>query len=206
MQRDRNIGEADGLDRLVELDLVAADGEALGGQQFGDVAGRHRAVELAGLAGRAHDDEALAVELLGDLAGLRLALEGAGFELGALALELLLVGFVGAQRLALREQEVAGESVPDLDGVAHLAEAGNTLEENDFHGFVPSILAPAVRRAPNELEQVRKQKGVVAGVAVLPVWQLEVYGLNSGFETYPLRRPSPWVEAGGKPPASILLA
>jgi hypothetical protein len=35
--------------------------------------------------------------------------------------------------------------------------------------------------ASDSLEQVRKQKGVAAGVAVLPVWQLEVYGLNSGF-------------------------
>ena len=67
MQRDRHIGEADRLDRLVELDLVAADGEAFGGEQVGDVARRDRAVELAGFAGRAHDDEALAVELVGDL-------------------------------------------------------------------------------------------------------------------------------------------
>ncbi len=70
--------------------------------------------------------------------GFRLALEVAGFELGALAFELLLVGLVGAQRLALRQEEVAGEAVLDLDGVAHLAEAGNAFEKNDFHGLVLS--------------------------------------------------------------------
>ena len=67
----------------------------------------------------------------------RLALEVARLELGALAFELLLVGFVGAQRLALRQQEVAGEAVLDLDGFAHLAEAGNAFEKNDFHGLCP---------------------------------------------------------------------
>ena len=69
--------------------------------------------------------------------GFRLALEVARLELRALAFELLLVGFVGAQRLALRQQEVAGEAVLDLDGVAHLAEAGNAFEKNDFHWSVP---------------------------------------------------------------------
>src|SRR5690606_7272835 len=64
-----------------------------------------------------------------------LALEVPRLELGALALELLLVGFVGAQRLALRQQEVAGVAVLDLDGFAHLAEAGNAFEKNDIHGF-----------------------------------------------------------------------
>jgi hypothetical protein len=37
------------------------------------------------------------------------------------------------------EQEIAGEPVLDLDGIAHLAEAGNAFEKNDFHGFVPSV-------------------------------------------------------------------
>ena len=41
----------------------------------GDVARRHRAVELAGLRGLAEHREALAVELLADLVGLALALE-----------------------------------------------------------------------------------------------------------------------------------
>src|SRR5690606_39747246 len=98
-----------------------------------------RAVELAGFAGRAHSDKALAVERLGDLGGFLPALEVACLELGALALELLLVGFVGAQRLALRQQEVARVAVPDFYRLAHLAEAGNAFEKNDFHGSVLSM-------------------------------------------------------------------
>src|SRR5690606_25690981 len=107
--------------------------------QIGDVARRDRAVELAGFARRADCDEALAVERPGDLGGFFLALEVARLELGALALELLIVGFVGAQRLALRQQEVARISVLDPDRLAHLAEAGDALEKNDFHGSVLSM-------------------------------------------------------------------
>ena len=80
--------------------------------------------------------------VVGDLLGFRLALEVAGLELATLAFELLLVGLVGAQRLALRQQEVAGEAVLDLDGVAHLAEAGNAFEKNDFHWSVPLQVGP----------------------------------------------------------------
>ena len=81
--------EADRLDRLVEDDLVALHLEAAGGHRVGEVAGRDRAVELAGLAGLADDDEGLAVELGGDRFGLVLAIEVAGLELGALGLEAL---------------------------------------------------------------------------------------------------------------------
>src|SRR5690606_38966630 len=47
MQRDGDVGEADRLDRLVELDLIPADIEALFREDLCDVAGRDRAVELA---------------------------------------------------------------------------------------------------------------------------------------------------------------
>src|SRR5690606_31530895 len=108
--RDRAAGEADGLDRVVQLDLVAGDAEAFFRKNVGDVAGRNRTVELAGFTCRTNDDEGGAVELLGNGLGFGLALEVAGFELRALTFELLLVGFVGAQRLALGQQEIARET------------------------------------------------------------------------------------------------
>ena len=46
----------------------------------------------------------------------------------------------GAQRLLLRQQEVAGVAVLDVDDVAHLAEAADALEENDLHGVCSLIV------------------------------------------------------------------
>ena len=120
---------------VVSDDLVAVDREAAGRDGLGDVAGRHRAVELAGLAGLADHREALAVELFGDLRGLALQLEVAGLELRALRFEPLGVGLRGPQRLAARQQEVAGEAVAHAHALAHLAELGDAFEKNDIHGF-----------------------------------------------------------------------
>src|SRR5262245_48842148 len=89
------------LDRPVQHHLAPLDGEAAFGDGFGDVAGRNRAVELAGVAGLADNDEALSVELGRHGLGVALELEVARFELGALALEALAIGFGSAQRLAL---------------------------------------------------------------------------------------------------------
>ena len=108
--------------------------------RVGEVAGRDRAVELAGLAGLADDDEGLAVELRGDRCGLALALEVAGLELGALGFEALGVVLGGAERLALGQQEVAGIAVADADDVAHLAEAGDAFEQDHLHGISPFAL------------------------------------------------------------------
>src|SRR5215212_2302829 len=128
MEGDRHVVQADGLDRLVDGDLVAIDREAVLRHDLGEVAGGDRAVEHAGLAGLAQDDEALAVQLLAD--GLRFlaALEVAGLELGALGLEVLLVALGGAQSLAARQEEVAGIARTDLHGLAHLAELCDALE------------------------------------------------------------------------------
>ena len=98
-----------------------------------DVARRDRAVELAGVAGGADQDEALAFDLGGNGFGFFLVLQVGGFELGAAAVEHLLVFFGGAQGLFLRQQEVAGVPVLDVDDVAHLAEAADTLEKNNLH-------------------------------------------------------------------------
>src|SRR5690606_34683108 len=76
----------------------------------------------------------------------------------------LLVGLVSAQRLALRQEEIAREAVPDLDGVAHLAEARNAFEKNDFHCLVLS--EPQAAESKSERQGA---SGGVAGVAVLPM-------------------------------------
>ena len=65
--------------------------------------------------------------------GFLLDLEVAGLELGALGLEHLGVPFGGAQGLAARQQEIAGEAVLDADPFAHLAELRHAFEQNDFH-------------------------------------------------------------------------
>ena len=67
------------------------------------------------------------------LAGAALELVVARLEIGALRLELLLVRFGRAQRLAARQQEVAGVAVLDVDRVAHVAELADALEQNDIH-------------------------------------------------------------------------
>src|SRR5262249_13804329 len=67
------------------------------------------------------------------------ALETARFELDALRFELLAIGVGGAQRLAARQQKIAGESVLDADGFAHLAELRHAFEENDFHLVNPFL-------------------------------------------------------------------
>ena len=101
--------------------------------QRGDVARRHRAVELAAFGRLPQHGEALAVELLGDLFGLALLLEVARLELDLHGLEARAVFLGGAQRLALRQQEIARKAVLDAHDFAHLAELGDAFEQDHFH-------------------------------------------------------------------------
>ncbi len=142
MELNRRWRQAKRLDRLVEHDLVAVDREAAFGDDGSDIARRDRAVELAGVAGSADQNERLAVQLGGDRFGVRLVREVIGLELGTAAFEHLLVVFGGAQRLLLRQQIIAGVTVLDVDDVAHLSEAANTLKKNNLHVF----LAPSLKR------------------------------------------------------------
>ena len=73
-------------------------------------------------------------ELLADDFRFLAALEVTGLELGALGIEMLLVGLRGAQSLAARQEEVACIAVADLHGFAHLAELCDALEKDHFHG------------------------------------------------------------------------
>ena len=104
-------------------------GDAGGRCGFGDIAGRDRAVELARFAGLAQDDEALAFELAEVAHGGLAALGVLGLERGAVALELRPVGLGRAQRLVLREEEVAGIAVLHLDDLAHGAELARCARE-----------------------------------------------------------------------------
>ncbi len=111
-------------------------GKPGGGDRLRDVASRNRAVELPGFAGLANDDEALAVEHGRLVGGVALEFVVARLEIGALALELLLVRFGGAQGLAARQQEIPGEAVLDAHRVAHMAELGDALQQNHFHDIL----------------------------------------------------------------------
>jgi hypothetical protein len=134
MEADAELVQAERLDRAVEQDLAALDGNAACRHDLGDVARADRAVELAAVAGLADDDEAFAGELAGDGFGFRFQFEIAGLELRALALEALAVGRGGSERLALRQQEIAGEAVLDGHHVAHLAKPADALKKDHLHG------------------------------------------------------------------------
>jgi hypothetical protein len=56
------------------------------------------------------------------------------FEFDALGFEFGLVGFGGAAGAAVRDQEVAGVAVLDLDDLAQVAEVDDFLEQDDLHG------------------------------------------------------------------------
>ena len=60
-----------------------------------------------------------------------------GFDLGAVGFEDLAVGFVGAQRLLVRQQEVAGVAVLDVHDIADPAQLLDAFEEDDFHFVSP---------------------------------------------------------------------
>src|SRR5690606_9654189 len=66
-------------------------------------------------------------------------------DLGALLLEAGAIGRGGAQRLLLRQQEVAGVPVLDADFVADMADAADALEQNDFHLFLSGAVLPGLR-------------------------------------------------------------
>src|SRR5665213_1000232 len=149
MEHDAQLVETERLDRLVERDLPARDRESRGGHRVGDVARRHGAVKLAALAGLADDGDGDAVERLGHFLGFALALEIGGFELRPPGLEIGQIVLGRAQRLFLRQQEIAGEAGLHLHDLPHLTELLDALEEDDFdrHGL---LLAQAVGQEAEE--------------------------------------------------------
>src|SRR5882672_9503841 len=101
MEVDLDLVRAQGLDRLIELDLAALDLEV------------------------AH----LGADALGFLA----TLEAQNLERLTLRFEVGDVVLGGAQRLLLRQQEVAGVTGLHLHHVAHLTELGHALQQDDVH-------------------------------------------------------------------------
>ena len=105
---------------------------------FGDVAGGDRTVKLAGFARLADDDQLHAVQLRRRAsAALLRSLGVLRFKLGALLFKQFEIGFGRAQRLLVRQQEIAGKTGADLDDLAHLAQALDAFQKNDFdHDFL----------------------------------------------------------------------
>ena len=134
MQHHRNGEQTHGLDRHADQDLVTVDLEARLFHRVGDVARRHRTIELAAVAGLTDQDERLAAQLLGDGFGVLLAFQIVGFQMRLLGLEIIAVGLGGPQRLLLGQQEIAGKAVLDADFVAHLAQLFDAFEQDHLHG------------------------------------------------------------------------
>ena len=133
VQLDRHVELAERLERLVELDLAAVDGEALGLERLGHVTGGDRAEEvvvLAHLAGELERDA-------GDLAGqdLRLAflLGGAAHGRSLHLLDHVLVALGGLDGQTAGQQEIASVAVCDLHHVAAMAQFLDVFFQDDFH-------------------------------------------------------------------------
>lgn len=137
VQLDAHVVDAQRLDRRIQHDLRAGNRSAAGRHDVGDVAGRDRTVELTALAGLADHDEAFAVDRFTSRGSFRSAFGVTLFQRFAFGFETGQVGFGGAQRLFLRQQEVAGEAVFDSDFIADMAVPANALEQNDFHWITP---------------------------------------------------------------------
>ena len=103
--------------------------------------------ELAALAMQAYDPAFAGLVRPGDLLvgadnfGFFLGLKVLRFQLGLLGLEGFDVAIIGAQRLALRQQEVAGVAVLDVHDLAHLAKLGHTFQKDHLHGRAPYFTA-----------------------------------------------------------------
>ena len=137
MQRNAYVLHANRLDRAIEHDLVLGYLVTLGFQRLGKVARGNRSIELAGIGGLPNQLDRDAVQRLGILLRFGAALGVVGFDLGAVGLEHLAVRLVGAQRLATRQQEVAGVAVLDLHNVADVTELLDSFEQNDVHFAAP---------------------------------------------------------------------
>src|SRR3546814_8351395 len=80
-----------------------------------------------------YHDDLLAVDVLGAAFGSGAAFGVVGLDLRAIALENLAIGVVRAQRLVVRQQEIAGKTGLDIDDVADTAQFLDPLEPDDFH-------------------------------------------------------------------------
>ncbi len=110
MQHDPHLGQAERLDRMVEHDLRAVDGQAARGAALGDVAIGHRAVQAAGLARLADDDDGQAGDPLGDPLGLLAARGSAPRAAPSGSRSMCGSPCCRAQRFLLRQQDSCGRN------------------------------------------------------------------------------------------------
>src|SRR5690606_12519251 len=99
-----------------------------------DIAHADRTIELAGIGRGADQNHFHAVDILAGLLGFGALFRVFLFQALAVGFEDLAVGFVGAQRLLLRKQEVTGVAVPHGDDVTDRAQLLDAFEQDDFHG------------------------------------------------------------------------
>ena len=84
-----------------------------------------------------HQGMPLSLTGFGDDGRLALERKRARLQFALHRLESRAIGVGGAQRLAARQQEIAGKTVLDANNVAHLAQSGDALQEDHFHlGFL----------------------------------------------------------------------
>ena len=143
--RCRRIGDvelADGLKRLVQVDLAAVDGVTLRLELVRDVGRGDRTEELLVLAGLALEGEDHFVELRRKLLGADLLLRGLAKGRGLHLLDDSLVGGGRFDGELFGKEVVAAITVSDLDHVAPVSELEDIFLENDFHWCSPKFQKP----------------------------------------------------------------
>jgi hypothetical protein len=129
---------ADRLDRPIEHDLALGDLRSFGRKRFDDVARGHRAVKLPGVRRLANQLYGFSIDALGRLFRISAALGVFRLDARPIGFEQLAIGIVGAKRLLIGQQIVAGKAVLELDHVADAAELFDAFEQDDVH--VPASL------------------------------------------------------------------
>ena len=129
---------ADGLDRLRQRDgPLLEDGAAGSLHGIGNVDGRHRAEELARLAGLRRNVDGERLELLLDLIGMCGVTDLANLA-GALDLrDLLLATSRPRDGESTRDEVVAAIAVLDGDDIASGTESADFLREDELHLCIP---------------------------------------------------------------------
>src|SRR5262245_20658811 len=140
---DRLLAEL--LDRLVELDLAAVHRDACRGEQLRDLRRGDGAEEFALLARAGPHRERHALDPVAQRLVLLALLGDLARHHALLVLELADVALRRQDRLALREQEVAGEAGSDGDEVAGLAEARHRLAQDQLHPVHGAASEPLAR-------------------------------------------------------------
>src|SRR5258706_7168113 len=144
VQLHGNVVLANRLQRLVESDLAAIDGEALGLKLLRDIARGDRAEEMLVLANLALEHELNLRELRGQLFRPCLLLDRLAHSRGLHLLDHSLVGGGRLDGELFGEQVVAPIAIGDLDHVAAMSELIYVFLQNDFHCSSPiSCLAIA---------------------------------------------------------------